>query len=219
MGKIGADDAAVAHHQHLLAIGMRAGNFAHGPHHASLHLRKRLAPRRQTGDGIPHPLGVRIARQGADLLDRSPLPLPQTKLAQILDGRDGHIGPGRGDLGRTSRPRERARVDGGHGPALENARQRLGLARAELRQLHVLAALESADGVRDRLSVPREEDVAHRRRSTAASAASSRDSVSALPSSAATWKIGGLSVLPVTAMRVSWAKSTSLSPISAARPR
>ena len=127
MGEIGADDAAVADHQHLPAIGMRAGDLDHGPDHASLHVRKRLASRRQTGDGIPHPPGVRIARQGADLLDRPPLPLAETKLAQILDRSDRHFGPGRGDLGRAPGPLKGAGEDSIEGQSIEPRAEGAGI--------------------------------------------------------------------------------------------
>ena len=65
----------------------------------------------------------------------------------------------------------------------------------------------------------REQEPPHRRACRRGrGAARSRASVSGLAEDATTSKIGGLAVLPVSAMRVSWARSTSLSPSSAARP-
>src|ERR1700730_11937048 len=83
----------------------------------------------------------------------------------------------------------------------------------------VLGALEAPDRVGDRLPVAREQEPPHRAAPTAAAAALRRARVSAFPRMLTTSKIGGLAVLPVSAMRVSWARSTSLSPRSAARKR
>ena len=52
-----------------------------------------------------------------------------------------------------------------------------------------------------------------------ASARRRRVRVSSRPSRAITSKMGGLAAVPVRAIRVSWARSTSLTPSSAARPR
>src|SRR4029077_17120852 len=125
---------------------------------------------------------------------------PQRQLAQVVHRRHRYVKSGGGDLGRPSRALQRARVDRG-GPAMaEGLPERLGLASAQLREGHVLRALEAAHGIGQGLPVAREEEALQRQRSAAAPAALRRASVSALPISAATWKIGGLAALPVSAM-------------------
>src|SRR6185295_8208633 len=108
-------------------------------------------------------------------------------------------------------PHERARVDVGDRPSPYRQAEGLGLAPAERRERHVLRALELPDRVGDGLAVAREQEAPHRWASTAAAAALSRATVSARPRMLTTSKIDGLAVLPVNAMRVSWARSTSLS--------
>jgi hypothetical protein len=75
-----------------------------------------------------------------------------------------------------------------------------GLALAKLGQRDVLDALKAPHGVRHRLAVPREDEPAHRVSGAALCAERRRSMVSDLPSMAATWKMGGLAVLPVRAI-------------------
>src|SRR5437773_4538959 len=218
MRQVSADDAAVANDQHVLAVRVGGRNLRHGPHYPRLDVGQGLAARRQAGDGVAHPLRVRVARQCADLLHGEPLPFPQRQLTQVVHRGQREAEARGGDLGRPARALERARVDRGDPAVAEGLPERFGLACAQLGQRHVLRALKTAHGIGHGLSVAREEETLHRPTPAAARAVLRRASVSALPSSAATWKTGGLAALPVSAMRVSWARSTSLSPISAARP-
>src|SRR5439155_14483523 len=143
---------------------------------------------------------------------------------------------------RSARARERARVDVGEPPSPQRHAESGGLPPAQLGERHILAPLEPANGVRDRLPMAREQEPRGQTLSSehsgsrlprlrqlyrsqsltlsrAASAVLSRARVSALPRMDITWKMGGLAALPVRAMRASWARSTSLTWRSAASPR
>jgi len=210
----------VADHEHVLAVRMRGGDGLDGLDHARLHAIEGLAIGRATADGIAHPAAVGIAGQRPDLLHRAPLPVPERQLAQVIHEGERQAVLGHHDLRCQPGALERARVDVGDRAAAEPGAQGDGLPPAEIRQRDVLRALEAAHGIGERLPVAGEPEGPHRAAAAQASAAArSRASVSALPRMLMTSKIGGLAVRPVSAIRVSWARSTSLQPSSAARPR
>ena len=153
MGEKGADDAAVADHEHIVAIRVPRGDCLDGAHDASLHGMQRLAARRQPDHGVPHPPGIGIARQRPDLLHGAALPLPERQLAQILHGHHGHGEPGGDDLRRAPGAREGARVDGRQPAPAQRLAQGLGLTQPERRQRHILHPLEAAHRIGDRLAV------------------------------------------------------------------
>src|SRR5262249_57897783 len=112
-----------------------------------------------------------------------------------------------------------AHVGRAHAIATQPPAQRLGLGAAARGELDVGPTLEAALGVPQGLAVARQQEPPHAGAPIAARAARSRASVSSRPTSASTSKSGGEAVRPVTASRVSWARSTSLSPIDAGRSR
>src|SRR5262245_5925518 len=224
MREVGADHTTVADDEDIVAVRMGHADRVQRAHDALLHAVKGFAPGRAGADGIADPARVGVAGQGADLLHRAPFPLTERQLAEIVHERERHTEVARDDLGGGARARERTRIDVGHRPPAKSLAEGGGLAPTQIRKRHVVRPLEPTDGVGERLAVPREQQSLHARVLAAASAhaaapALRRASVSALPRMLMISKIGGLAVRPVSAMRVSWARSTSLSPSSAARPR
>src|SRR5207249_2998642 len=141
-------------------------------------------------------------------------PLAERQLAERLEVNERHAGSGQGDLRGLAGPRQRAHVRGGRAIAAQGLAERARLLAAEVGECDVLGALEATHLVPFRLPVSREQQP-HVVAPIAWRAARRRASVSSWPSNASTSKSGGDAVLPVTASRVSWARSTSFKPTAA----
>ncbi len=207
------------HHQHVLAVRVRGADAVHGGPHARAHHLERLAAGRRTVGRCQQPGAIRIALAAAYLVHGAALPVAQRQLAQLVEGDERRAGVGERHLRRLPRAAERAHVRGGHPIAAKGAPQRLGLRAAARGERDIGAPLEAALRVPHRLAVTRQEESHPAVFAAAARAARSRASVSSRPRSASTSNNGGEAVPPVTASRVSCARSTSLSPIASAISR
>ncbi len=208
---VDADDAAVRDDEDVLTIAMLGRDTLERRQHPASHCLQRLAARWRAIGRRPHPGPVRIAGAGPDLLAEATLPLPQGELAERRHGHDRRRGAGEGDLGGLAGPRQRAHVGDRRPVGAESPAEGSRLGSPPVREDDVGSALEPADLVPHGLAVPHQEQP-HRSPRVTRRAAPRRVSVSSRPSSASTSNSGGEAVRPVTARRVSWARSTSLRP-------
>src|SRR5437016_1249895 len=210
---------AARYHQHVLAVRVQGADVIHGGAYARADGVERLAAggRAVVRREQPRPIGIALA--AAHLVHGAAFPLPQRQLAQLVEGDERKAGAGQRHFRRLARAAERAHVRRGHAIAAQRAPQGRGLRAPALRERDVRPALEAALRVPHRLAVARQQEP-HRAAFAAASrAARSRASVSSRPSSPSTSNRGGDAVRPVTASRVSCARSTSFSPIASASSR
>src|SRR5262245_33062843 len=211
-----ADDTAVGDHENLVlaAVGRRAA--VEGAPHPGRDAVERLPARRRVVVRGPEPREVGIALLAANLVDRPAFPSPERQLAQLVHRDHRNRGGAERDGRRLPRALHRAHVHRGQAPRAERPAQRLGLGAPALGQADVAATLEAPRRIPVRLPVAREQERHVVRPRATASAWPKALSTRSRPRIARTSKMGGEAVPPVTATRASWARSTSLSPSSAA---
>src|SRR5437899_1841955 len=206
--------AAVGDDEHVIAVRMGGADPVDGLEHPPAHVGQRLGSGRRAVERRSDPRPVRITDLGADLVDRAALPRAERELTELLDVDERHAGAGQRDLGGLPRPRQWAHVRRDRPIPAQGLAEGAGLSAAGVGERDVGAALEASHLVPQRLAVTREQQP-HVDGPMAWRAAVRRASVSSRPSSARTSNRGGDAALPVTARRVSWARSTSLRPRAA----